>query len=211
MPKVKAGFKLKKIVKNRRMKRSDQSRYARSKEVAEARAVLLNKGPPPVLATVSRSMICKHTYSTTIHYPLNPSQDPTLPPLTHTPCVEFKFRCNNMYDPEGQVGGHQPTNYDRMKSMYKSYRVIKALIEVQPKHYCNQLVDMVQPLCWYIMVGDKQKWNETTGFSSAQIVENPRIASRMFTEVMQRAAAHLFKMKSGIPLNTYGVKWTTMK
>ena len=40
MPKVKAGFKLKKIVKNRRMKRSDQSRYARSKEVAEARAVL---------------------------------------------------------------------------------------------------------------------------------------------------------------------------
>ena len=198
MPKVRQGFKLKNIVKMRRMDRKSASRYARSKKVAEARAVV---GPPPVLATVSRSMICKHTYATTIHYPLNPSGDQTKPPNTHTPNVEFKFRCNNMYDPEGQVGGHQPTNYDRMKSMYKSYRVIKALIEVQPKHFCNVLVDTVQPLCWFIMVGDKQKWNEVTGFSAAQIVENPRIESKMFTEVMQRANAHLFKMK----------KWYTPK
>jgi len=40
------------------------------------------------------------------------------------------FRCNNLYDPDFAVGGHQPKYYDQLKVFYSNYHVLGSKITV---------------------------------------------------------------------------------
>lgn len=51
---------------------------------------------------------------------------------------EFVYRCNSLFDPFFNVGGHQPYAFDQMAVLYKKYKVTGFLMEL---HYTDPSED----------------------------------------------------------------------
>lgn len=54
----------------------------------------------------------------------------TVTPITSGSTINFQYRAASIFDPDAQVGGHQPFGHDQMDLFYKTYRVNKSMIKI---------------------------------------------------------------------------------
>ena len=81
----------------------------------------------------------------------------------------------------GVIGGHQPTNFDRMCALYNKYKVVKSKITVKFVFGCNGVADTIAPLNVCIACLDRGKRDTFLGKDSMSIAENPDIVNRKIT------------------------------
>lgn len=118
--------------------------YQRRRFAAGARKYALGKYKKAPTSTYKRRKLYKPPYARLPYFP---------PYLMDVPPVKFaklnyvamydtagpglnaivvkEFRINGMFDPDAQIGGHQPMGFDELMKQYEKFTVLKAYVELE--------------------------------------------------------------------------------
>lgn len=160
------------------------SKAARSIAVARSRQAAIATLKRPIFANAPSKMVVKHVYESGNKCTLGGgiSGSETTVPYTYVNSNSvFDYDANCMYDPNGVLGGHQPTNFDRMCALYNKYKVIKSKITVKFVFACNGIADAIAPLNVCVACLDRTKRDDFIGKDSMSIAENADIVNRKIT------------------------------
>lgn len=173
------------------------------RKIARSIAVSAARSRPvmPTMVAPSAVMQCKHLYSSCVQGTLGISGEVPVPPINTSVDKIWGFDANIMYDPNAMIGGHQPTNYDRMLSMFNRYRIIKARFKVGITMAVSNAIDLGQPLNYFVALGKESQKSSYVGRRSVEIHENKSITNKRISHYNCQA----------VPKETFISKWYTPK
>lgn len=85
------------------------------------------------------------------------------------------FRANSLYDPDNDVGGHQPSNFDKLATIYDRYTVTGSMIKVYPLYPSGSSITAPQMVIHLSEGGDDLSTAFTAGGLN-NVLEQPKIA-----------------------------------
>lgn len=103
--------------------------------------------------------------------------------------TSYIFRANGLYDPNYQIGGHQPHGFDQLNVLYENYQVVASAIEivVWPQTDSTVIINgtgsIVMPLykgTIALCVRDTPTSLATLGGTPADILERPGMKTAFF-------------------------------
>lgn len=106
--------------------------------------------------------------------------------------TEQVFRLNSIYDPDYTGSGHQPYGYDQMALLYKQYKVIGAMIEID---FMNPDQDGL--LCGACIVMPQDSFS-TTSAARDTLNEKPMC----YTVNLNDSGKQRYKIKQYFPMHT---------